>query len=140
MALTPWTDVLAKVDLLNDPQTPFSYTVEGDRIVGSWDSAKIGLLGLTGTSGRDDIYRIEIRQVSAGIFALTEPRRTKAGPGPATEPPESDASAGDDTSHGEPAKVVGGRFHPEDIKRPILDYLERRGWSQKKGFFSRLFG
>jgi hypothetical protein len=37
---TPLPDLLAAVPSLNDPNEPFSYTVEGDRIVGTWDIVK----------------------------------------------------------------------------------------------------
>lgn len=32
------------------------------------------------------------------------------------------------------------RFSTEDVKRPIVDALTTLGWSQRRGFWSRLFG
>lgn len=154
MTPTPWQDVLAHVTTLNDPQAPFSYAVDGDVIVGHWDIAKIRTLGLTSVSSYDDAYRIEIKPVDDGVFDWVEHRSTteaSAGPGKGSASVSrfrgksvsfsfgtTVGVAG--TSKGKPTPVGTWSFSTEEIKRPVMDYLESYGWNKKKGFLNRLFG
>jgi|GEM_PF-6586728 len=150
---TPWEQVLAEVPALNNPQAPFSYTVDNGAIVGYWDVAKIQMLGLAGASSYSKDYRITVTAAGDGAIDFTEIGN------------ESEVEVGGDglsfsastfkgkqrsfsfgatagvagTSHGEPTNVAGWSFNDQEIKKPLFDFLEQRGW-KKKGFFAKLFG
>ena len=57
---TPLRDLLAAVPSLNDPQQPFTYTVEGDTIVGTWDIVKATSLYPTEVEHLDKSYAITV--------------------------------------------------------------------------------
>ncbi len=154
MNCTPWPNVLQGVDSLNDPQAPFRFAAEGDALVGYWDVAQIRMLGLTGASSYDETYRIEFRPVSDGVFDWTEHRTTtrgSVGPGQASGSASKfkgksvsisfGTTAGlSGSSKGEPTNVASYSFDTRAIKEPAMQYLERHGWTKKRGLFNRLFG
>lgn len=154
MTTTPWESVLAQANILNDPQVPFSYSVDGDTIVGTWDMAKITTLALTGVSGRDDSYSITFKRVADGVFDWNEKRSTReASTGKGSASASTKRFSGKSvsfsfgatasiagTSKGESTPVAGWSFSTEEIKRPVMDFLAQHGWEKKKGFLNRLFG
>ncbi|MFV0451878.1 MAG: hypothetical protein ACK5LS_06490 [Propioniciclava sp.] len=153
MTTIPWPDVLARLDSLNDPQAPFSYAVDGDAIVGTWDIAKIRMLGLT-VASHDDSYRIVIRPEETGVYDWKEHRHTtRSSVGSSGGSLSSRRFSGKSksisfgfragaagTSKGEPANTAGWSFSDDEIKRPVMDYLASMGWNRKKGLLNRLFG
>lgn len=153
MNYAPWSQVLAEAQSLNDPANPFSFAVEGEALVGYWDIAKIRMLGLAGASMYDDDYRIDFRPVGDGVFDWTEQRNTtegKAGLGGVSGSKSTfkgksksfsfGASVGEGTNKGEPTNAATYSFNTEAIKAPAVAYLERLGWTKKKGLLGRLFG
>jgi hypothetical protein len=48
MATTPLAQLLIEVFALNDPKQPYSYAVDGDTIVGSWNIVNAKYLDLIG--------------------------------------------------------------------------------------------
>lgn len=152
MSFAPWSQVLAEAGSLNDPANPFSFGVEGDALVGYWDIAKIRMLGLVGGSAYDDAYRIDFRPVGDGVFDWNEQRSTAQGTvgiGGASGSKTTfkgksksfsfGAQVGVGTNKGQPTNVATYAFNTEAIKAPALAYLERFGWTKKKGLFGRLF-
>lgn len=57
---TPLADLLAAVASLNAPDRPFTYAVEGQRIVGTWDIVKATSLYPTEVTHIDKDYRLEV--------------------------------------------------------------------------------
>ena len=60
MTATPLADLLAAVPSLNDPKQPFTYAVDGHRIVGTWDIVKATSLYPTEVTHIDKDYRLEV--------------------------------------------------------------------------------
>ncbi|MFV0253964.1 MAG: hypothetical protein ACK5H2_11620 [Beutenbergiaceae bacterium] len=150
---TAWQQVLAQIPNLNDPQAPFSYAVsERGTIIGTWDVAKIRMLGLTGASSYDDAYWIEVRPTGDGVIDWTEQRDRSRGTvglggAGATKSMFRGKSIGKTykftagvagTSHGEPTHAASYIFDTKAIKDPLFALLEQHGW-KVKGFFNRLF-
>lgn len=154
MAITPWPQVLANLTSLNQPETPFSYAVEDDHIVGFWDVAKIQMLGLTGASSYDQEYRIVIRPIEDGIINWTETgTKTEGSVGLGGASASKEWTSGKSksfsggitiglsgTSRGKPTQVAGYSFSTDAIEQPVMAYLEHHDWVKKKGYFSQLFG
>lgn len=144
---TPWQQVLAQLGSINNPQEPFSYVVEGDRIVGSWDVAKIASLGIDGANTFDKAYRIDVRPVADGKFDYTEQgreREAEAGLGGASggisgfKGKSKSFSFGKEMGPGADPNA-NWSFSTDRIKDPLFGYLKHHGW-EPKGFFGRLFG
>lgn len=150
---TPWTDVLAAVPTLNDDQAPFSYGVDGETIVGTWDVAKIQMLGLAGGSTFSKDYRIEVRPAGEDTVDFTETgaeSSSSASPGGLSF--EKSGFTGKSTStsfgttagvagrsHDEPTAAASWSFDTDEIKNPLFDLLEQHGW-KKKGLLGKIFG
>ena len=60
MTATPLADLLAAVPSLNDPKDPFTYAVDGHKIVGTWDIVKATSLYPTEVTHIDKDYRLEV--------------------------------------------------------------------------------
>ena len=60
MTTTPLADLLAAVPSLNDPKQPFTYAVDGPKIVGTWDIVKATSLYPTEVTHIDKDYRLEV--------------------------------------------------------------------------------
>ena len=142
---TPWRQVLAQLGSINNPQEPFSYGVEGDRIVGFWDVAKIASLGIDGANTFDKVYRIDVRPVADGKFDHTEQgREREAGLGGASggisgfKGKSKSFSFGKEMGPGADPNA-NWSFSTDRIKDPLFGYLKHHGW-EPKGFFGRLFG
>lgn len=158
MTITPWSEVLTRVASLNDPNVPFSFSVDGNVIVGFWDVAKIRMLGIGNASAYDETYRLEFRPVDDGVYdwsdASARSERSVGFDGGGLGVSASKSwSKGKSirkggsftiglggTSHGRPTNVAGYVIDTEAMKGPVIGLLEGAGWTQKKGFFSRLFG
>lgn len=117
MPTTPWKDVLSEVGVLNDPGVPFSYTTQGDSIIGRWDIDEIHALGLSADSSSGDGYRLEVLPEGEGVFTCTEHH----------DPGEGSAGAVTGLSH----RVRGSSGRTDMIKSPLIAYLAHQGWTQK---------
>ena len=60
MTATPLADVLGAVPSLNRPDQPFTYSVDGRTIVGTWDIVKATSLYPTEITHVDKDYRLEV--------------------------------------------------------------------------------
>ena len=134
MTATPLADLLAAVPSLNDPQQPFTYAVDGHKIVGTWDIVKATSLYPTEVTHIDKGYRLEVE--------LDEDEHSYD-----YEDHESETSAtlDGDGLHlsqgafkGKTKKKEFYSFDTDRIKDPLFGFLEQHGW-EKKGFFKKLF-
>jgi hypothetical protein len=152
---TPLAELLAAVPSLNAPDHPFTYAVDGARIVGTWDIVKATSLYPTEVSHIEKDYRLEVE--------LDEGEHTYD-----YEDNESELQAGADggglhaekeffkgketkkefhfefggvnkTDEGVSMNPVVYSFDTDKIKDPLFAFLEQHGWEKKKGFFKRLF-
>jgi hypothetical protein len=154
----PAEQMLAHVGDLNDPASPFVFTAEGDRIVGTWDIAHVQYVALLGAGQIDQEYRVEVEfQPDDATFSLDETHRSSeigggftsggfhlGGKTTWTKGRQKRFSAGgvaglsvttpEGTGH-----TAGWSFDTDRIKEPLIAWLEANGWSRRKGFFGRLF-
>jgi hypothetical protein len=152
---TPLADLLAAVPTLNDPQQPFTYTVEGQKIVGTWDIVKATSLYPTELTHVDKEYRLEV-ELDEDDHAFdyddeesgTEARVDGDGvhleksffKGKEKKKEFSFEFGGvNKTDEGVSVSPVVYSFDTDKIKDPLFAFLEQHGWERKKGFFRRLF-
>jgi hypothetical protein len=152
---TPLAELLAAVPSLNDPNQPFTYTVEGTKIVGTWDIVKATSLYPTEVSHIDKDYRLEVElDEDEQVYDYED------------DESETDVSVDGDGLHVEKEFFKGKEkkkefhlefggvnktdegismnpvlysFDTDKIKDPVFAFLEQHGWEKKKGFFKRLF-
>jgi len=152
---TPLADLLAAVPSLNDPQQPFSYSVEDGRIIGSWDIVKATSLYPTEITHLDRDYRLEVEldedehQYSYEDHESSTSARADGDgvsfqkeffKGKETKKEFSFEFGGvNKTDEGVSVAPVVYSFDTDRIKEPLFGLLEQHGWEQKKGFFKRLF-
>jgi hypothetical protein len=152
---TPLADLLAAVPSLNTADQPFTYAVEGNKIVGTWDIVKATSLYPTEITHVDKDYRLEVElDEDEHSFDYEdhehESHVTLDGGGLHTEKElfrgkekkkEFSFELGgvnkeDDTVSMAP---VVYSFDTDKIKEPLLGFLQQQGWEKKKGFFRKLF-
>lgn len=148
-------DTLAAVPSLNSPDEPFSYAVESDTVVGSWDIVKATTLYPTELTSIDEDYRITVTfDVVKGAFDFTEVDTATSGSvdghgasfersffsGKSTRKEFSFEIGGiSKTDEGVSTDPVTYSFSTKRIKEPLFTLLEQHGWHRKKGFLSGLF-
>jgi hypothetical protein len=152
---TPLADLLAAVPLLNDPKQPFTYAVDGRKIVGTWDIVKATSLYPTEVTHVDKDYRLEV-ELDEDEHSYdyedheTESHATLDGDGlhvekeffkGKTKKKEFSFEFGgiNKTDEGVSVEPVVYSFDTDRIKDPLFSLLEQHGWEQKKGFFKKLF-
>lgn len=151
---TPAAQVLAAVPSLNSDAEPFTYAVDGDRIVGTWDVVKATTLYPTEVAHVDQSYRIVVElDEGKGRFDYTETStgvQGSAGAGGAAGSgelfhgkqvkKEFHFSFGGVTKDedGVSAKPLAYSFETSRIKKPLFGFLEQHGY-EHKSFFGRLF-
>jgi hypothetical protein len=152
---TPLADLLAAVPTLNDPQQPFSYAVEGQQIVGTWDIVKATSLYPTEITHIDKSYvlTVELDEDEHTFDYQDRESETHAGADGGGVHLEKDAFKGkmkkkefsfefggvNKTDEGVSMAPVVYSFDTDKIKDPLFALLKQHGWKQKKGFFKRLF-
>ncbi len=152
---TPLADLLDAVPTLNDPNQPFTYAVEGDRIVGSWDIVKATSLYPTEVTHVDKTYRLvveldEDEHTYDYVDHESETRASAGGDGlhvekeffkGKTKKKEFSFEFGgvNKTDEGVSMNPVVYSFDSDKIKDPLFGLLEQHGWEKKKGFFKKLF-
>lgn len=152
---TPIADLLAAVPSLNDENEPFSYHVEGETIVGTWDIVKATSLYPAEVDHVDKSYRITVQLDPAkSTYDFSEhssSTQAEAKPGGASF--EKEFFSGKQTrkevsfSFGGVNKTPEGvstgplaySFSTSRIKEPLFGFLEQHGW-KKKGLLARMFG
>jgi hypothetical protein len=152
---TPLADLLAAVPSLNDPGQPFTFAVEGGKVVGRWDIVKATSLYPTEVTHVDKAYRIEV-ELDEGEHTYdyvdhTEETHASLDGGGAsfekeffkgkTKSKEFSFEFGgvNKTDEGVSMKPVVYSFDTDRIKEPLFAFLEQNGYERKKGFFRRLF-
>jgi hypothetical protein len=157
---TPLPELLAGIDALNRPESPFVFRADGERIVGSWDIAHVEYVALLGAGRIDDAYSITVTfDPDAGTYDLDETQTTSGVSGGFSTGGSFHIGGSASTFRGRQTRrtrsfVAGTRvrtpegegasaswsFDTDRITQPLLGYLESHGWQKKKGFFGRLFG
>ena len=153
---TPLADLLAAVPSLNSPDQPFTYAVDGQKIVGTWDIVKATSLYPTEVTHIDKDYRLEVeldedehsydyedhesettrqRSMATGLHVEKEFFKGK------TKKKEFSFEFGgvNKTDEGVSVDPVVYSFDTDRIKDPLFGFLEQHGWEKKKGFFKKLF-
>jgi hypothetical protein len=160
MTATALTELLAAVPSLDDPNQPFTYTVEGTKIVGTWDIVKATSLYPTEVSHIDKDYRLEV-ELDEGEHSYdyeddeSETQASVDGDGLHVEKEffkgkekkkelhfefgGVSATSRRGTDEGISMNPVVFAFDTDKIKDPLFAFLEQHGWERKKGFFKRLF-
>lgn len=158
---TPLAELLAAVRTLNVPDEPFTYAVEGDTIVGSWDIVKATTLYPAGLDieSIDKDYRITVSfDTARGTFDFDEVyTSTSSGAGvddgkvggrfekeffkgkSSSKSFHWEVGGVRKTDEGVTAAPLTYSFETSRIKEPLFTYLEQHGWSRKKGFLGGLF-
>ena len=144
---------------LNRPGQPFSYTCEGDRVVGTWDVADVTYQGLLSAGTIDEDYAITVTlDEQSGTYDVSERKRESEGDvrlsggtvefggskqvfkGRSIGRSWGGGAALRATSHGQVGHTWSYEFETSRIKQPLFDLLASAGWEPaRKGFFARLF-
>ena len=152
---TSLADLLAAVPSLNDPQQPFTFAVDGQKIVGTWDIVKATSLYPTEITHIDKSYQLVV-ELDEGAHTYGYQDReseTTASAGDGGLRVEKENFSGKEkkkefsfefggvnkTEEGVSVKPVVYSFDTDRIKDPLFGFLQQHGWEQKKGFFKRLF-
>jgi hypothetical protein len=158
---TPIPQLLAAVPAINDPNEPFTYSVEGDRIVGAWDIVKATTLYPTALELRhvDEDYRLTVELDAAkGTYDVIENRTSTTGSADIdgdtlklrgekqffsgkSASKQFNVSFGGITKKDDEITVAPlvYTFETSRIKEPLFAFLEQHGWKRKKGFLGGLF-
>jgi hypothetical protein len=152
---TPLAELLAAVPTLNVADQPFTYAVEGQKIVGTWDIVRATSLYPTEVTHIDKDYRLEV-ELDEGEHTYSyedEESETDAGADRTGLHVEKEFFKGKEkkkefsfefgginkTDEGVSMDPVVYSFDTSKIKDPLFGFLEQHGWERKKGFFRRLF-
>jgi hypothetical protein len=152
---TPLADLLAAVPSLNHPDQPFTFGVDGQKIVGTWDIVKATSLYPTEVSHLDKDYRLEVElddekhsydyeddesetQASVDGDGLHVEKEFFRGKEKKKEL-HFEFGGVNKTDQGVSMDPVVYSFDTDRIKEPLFAFLEQHGWERKKGFFRRLF-
>lgn len=153
---TPIPELLAAVPSLNSEAEPFSFHVDGERIVGTWDIVKATSLYPTEVTHVDKDYRIVVElDPEKSTYDVTERSdETEASAGGGGFSASKDVFIGkqskkefsftfggvNKTDEGVSMDPVAYSFETSRIKEPLFAFLEQHGWERKKGLLGRLFG
>jgi len=152
---TPLADLLGAVPSLNQPGQPFTYGVDGKKIVGTWDIVKATSLYPTEVTHIDKDYRLEVElDEDEHSYDYTDHEsETHASADGDGLHLEKDLFKGkmkkkefsfefggvNKTDDGVSMAPVVYSFDTDKIKDPLFAFLEQHGWEKKKGFFKKLF-
>jgi hypothetical protein len=152
---TPLADLLAAVPSLNHPDQPFTYAVDGNRIVGTWDVVKATSLYPAEVSHLDKDYRLEVdldedehdygyEDDESETHAIADGDGIHLGKdffkGKETKKEFQFEFGGvNKTDEGVSMDPVVYSFDTHRIKEPLFAFLEQHGWERRRGFFRRLF-
>jgi hypothetical protein len=152
---TPLAELLAAVPSLNDPDQPFTYAVDGQKIVGTWDIVKATSLYPTEVSHIDKDYKLEVEldEDEHSYHYEDDEAETHAsldGDGLHFEKElfkgkekkkefHFELGGVNKTDEGVSMNPVVYSFDTDRIKEPLFAFLEQHGWEKRKGFFRRLF-
>ena len=157
---TPLAELLAAVPAINDPSEPFTFTVEGNTIVGTWDIVHAQFVQFDFSAGTvDKDYRIVVSfNEDKDTYEFTETKNdadssVKFNDGKISFGSKKSVFIGKSTSKSFSFEAGGiynkakegmkpyltYEFETARIKKPLFDFLEANGWKRKKGFLSGLF-
>ena len=152
---TPLRELLAAVPTIDDPQQPFTFTVDGDTIVGQWDIVRATSLYPTEVTHLDKKYRIVVElDPDTSTYEFNEKKRSTSarvdggGLSFGTEGFSGKSSSKEfsfelgginKTEQGVSMNPVVYSFETSRIKEPLFTFLEQHGWTRRKGLLSRLF-
>lgn len=155
MTTTPLRDLLAAVPSLNQPDQPFTFEVDDDKIVGRWDIVKATSLYPTEITHLDKKYKIVVDlDEDEGTFDFKEKESEshakldgdglsfgKEGFSGKSSKKEFSFEFGgvNKTDDGVSLNPVVYSFETSRIKEPLFTFLESQGWKREKGLLSRLF-
>lgn len=144
---------LAAVPSLNSPDLPFTYRVEGDTIVGSWDIVHAQYLTLKEAGTIDEAFTITVEfderkgtfryqdrtseaesslRVEDGTISFGTQKSFFKGK-TAGKSVRFEAGGIYNTAKGL-SPVLSAEFETKRIKEPLFAFLEQQGWKRKKGF------
>lgn len=151
---TPLAELLAKIPSLNDPSQPFTYTVKGSTIIGTWDIVSAKSLYPTEFTSIDKKFEIRVEldekkgtwkpkekskesSASASGGGLSFGTSTKSFSGKSMDKGVSFEFGGVNKKKGEDATIAPliYSWDTAKIKKPLFDLLEANGWKRKKGLF-----
>jgi hypothetical protein len=164
MATTPLAQLFTLVPTLNDPKNPFTYAVEGENIVGSWNIVSAKYLEWKQAGKIDENYRITIKfnekknqfdfqekkQSSTASVGITDDGNIHIGGEKSVFKGKSigksfsfqsgglySNNAGD--NKGTVGPTLSYKFETKQIKQPLFDFLKKNGWKLKEGLLAHLF-
>ena len=153
---TPLPELLAAVPSLDNPAEPFTYTAEGDTIVGRWDIVRATSLYPDRLEHLDKDYSITVEfDQEKQTFDFTERHSQTSGEvdgggasmskstfiGKSSKKEFSFSFGGvNKTDDGVSLDPVAYSFETSRIKEPLFAFLEQHGWKRKKGLLGGLFG
>jgi len=153
---TPLAELLAAVDGLNDPKNPFSYAVDGDKIVGSWNIVSAKSLYPDEFTSIDKKFSVTIElDEKKGTFKSKDRGSDSAssigssGDGSIGLSFGSSSFSGKSSSKGasfefggahkkkgeDVSPVLAYAWDTTKIKKPLFAFLEQHGWKKKRGLF-----
>lgn len=156
---TPVAELVARVEELNSPDSPFVYRAENDRIIGSWNVAHVRYIAVLGAGQIDEDYSVEVTfDPETSTYVLDERQSSSELKGGVTSDGGFRLSGGSSAFRGKQSRrtrgfvagthvssadgtgtSAGWSFDSGRIKQPLLEFLERNGWTKRRGFFGRLF-
>ena len=159
MATTPLAQLLALVPTLNDPKNPFSYAVDGDTIVGTWNIVNAKYLEWKEAGTIDENYSVTVtfnekkgqfdfnekKQSSTSAVSLGDDGNIHIGgeksffSGKSIGKSFSFQSGGVYDNKGKVGATLSYKFETKQIKDPLFDFLKKNGWKLKEGLLAHLF-
>ena len=159
MSTTPLAQLLTEIPALNDPKQPYTYTVEGNKIVATWNIVSAEYVNLEGAQAgkldknykitvtfnekKDKFDFVETRVDSSSEFGAA----ADGGVGFSTEKTffkgkstskEFSFTFGDvnKDKDGTVSPVLSYKFETKMIKDPLFDFLKKNGWKPKSSLFN----
>jgi hypothetical protein len=158
MATTPLAQLLTEVPTINDPKQPYTYAVDGQTVVGTWNIVSAQYLDLVGANAGhiDQNYKITVTfNEKKDRFDFVETRVNSSSSVGVT--PDGQVGIGAEKSFfkgkssskefsftfGDVNKTKDGvspvlsyKFETKLIKEPLFDFLKKNGWKPKSSFFN----
>lgn len=147
---TPLAELLAAVPTLNDPAQPFVFEVKGNSLVGKWDIVRAKSLYPKEFKTIDKKYSITVdfdekkgtykykdREKSSGMSVNGGGISfgTSGFSGKTSKKEFSFELGGINQTDEGISPVLAWSFDTSRIKTPLFAFLEKNGWTHKKGLF-----
>ncbi len=147
---TPLAELLAAVPTLNDPAQPFVFEVKGNSLVGKWDIVRAKSLYPKEFKTIDKKYSITVdfdekkgtykykdREKSSGMTVNGGGVSfgTSGFSGKTSKKEFSFELGGINKTDEGISPVLAWSFDTSRIKTPLFAFLEKNGWTHKKGLF-----